>query len=536
MLFLVFMVTITVTLIGFLSNGPQEVIINPLYSYYIYVARYIWANMSLFFWLWVLIALSGVIFQGFKSDISWGEKAKAGIVQATLVTILGFLLSGILVFVMAGVEMNVLAVWFNNNPESLGVVTDQMVIAEKLKNFTSPPKIITAQKDHKTELIAVTVAMAGKDNFYGSFVLPYFPRWLIMPIAKPTSSLILVDDTLIVTEINPKDIQDISAEVGYLFVKRNFPSRDVKYYPKVLLMDGDEYQKFRQDDFASKLKMVDGFLAEAGNSVKRGGIDVERSKESVSQLEEVVKQIYTTADEQYFECVNSKATDCDEKRGVENQRAVEMSGELEKAKSNLADFQKEVSNSEQLVSFYQSQKKIGQSLVGNIPSERGVFVAPDEIRLTWEERNANSVADYFESLTHEYLHYTSFQGEDKKLADPFFEEGLTEYYARMAIKDNLEVSTNLGYPVIVKIISKIAKNIPDSDLASIYFSKDQKGLEIVLDRVYGKDFYKDSRVIFATLQYSQEASRILPLANIIMEKIHGEPLTERDLVSSFSSY
>lgn len=531
----VFLVTLTLSSIGFLSNEPIEMVFNPLYTYYFYAGRYMWTNASLFFWLWMMVVLYFIIFQKFKNEITFRQKIAVGMTQSALVMILGFLLSAIVIFTVALVEMNILAWCFNISPKSLGVIMDKTAISEKLNKFVKPPKIITAEPGDKTELLAVATAMAGVDNFYGSFILPKFPKFLIWPVNLPDSSLLLIDETLVVTHINHQDLQDISSEIGYLFVKYAFPSRDIRYYPKISLLDKDGYKEFRLGDYAKRLKMVDALLVEAEAGIGNVESEIERLGNSISQIELSIKQIYTSADNGYFKCMNSaEVANCESQRAKANEQAVEKGRLLDTEKENLEAVTKELADQRMLVEFYKSQRKIGEALEANIPSERGLFDPPDGIKLTWEDPKAGSVADYFESLTHEYLHYASYMGEEKKLADPFFEEGLTEYYARKAIADNLQLETNLGYPVVVKIISKIAKNIPDSDLANIYFFKDQEALETILDRVYGDGFYKSSRVIFATLMYSQDPQKILPMANLIMEKIKGEQLTENDLLSTFS--
>jgi hypothetical protein len=133
---------------------------------------------------------------------------------------------------------------------------------------------------------------------------------------------------------------------------------------------------------------------------------------------------------------------------------------------------------------------------------------------------------------HEYLHYASYISDDKKLSDVFFEEGLTEYFARQIIKDDLNISTNIGYPVSAKILDQMTKRISESELADIYFSKDQDRLEKLLDRTYGENFYKNTGIKFLNLQYASSPDLALKIANEIMKNIGGNPLKEKDLLST----
>jgi hypothetical protein len=78
----------------------------------------------------------------------------------------------------------------------------------------------------------------------------------------------------------------------------------------------------------------------------------------------------------------------------------------------------------------------------------------------------------------------------------------------------------------------MTKRISESELADIYFSKSQDKLEQLLDRVYGENFYKNTRIEFLNLQYASSPDLALKIANEIMKKIGGNPLKEKDLLST----
>lgn len=188
--------------------------------------------------------------------------------------------------------------------------------------------------------------------------------------------------------------------------------------------------------------------------------------------------------------------------------------------------------------YYKDFFSAQQTLIGltstNIPSELGVFTPPDSIKIVVNSKSSHSIGDYFETLAHEYLHYASYTA-GKRLDSSFFEEGLTEYFARQTIQDTLQVDTNIGYPVAVKILSDLTNRIPESDLADIYFSKDQAGLEKTLDLTYGDTFYKETITLFESLQYTSDPQQVLQIANTILKKIDAQPLTEKDLFSKESN-
>jgi hypothetical protein len=115
-------------------------------------------------------------------------------------------------------------------------------------------------------------------------------------------------------------------------------------------------------------------------------------------------------------------------------------------------------------------------------------------------------------------------------------EGLTEYFTRKIVYRNLDINTNMAYPVNIKIINQMAKRIPESDLADIYFNNDQQKLKRTIDLVYGDNFYDQNVITLETLQYSSDPDQILLLANDIMEKIGGEPLDKADLKTTYSIF
>jgi hypothetical protein len=219
----------------------------------------------------------------------------------------------------------------------------------------------------------------------------------------------------------------------------------------------------------------------------------------------------------------------------------DMENVLEKASSDLdswnkrlQDSQSQLATAELYVNFFKTQVKLGDLLKGNIPYELGAFDAPDTIKVLVNSKSPHAIADYFATVTHEYLHYASYF-ENKSFTASFFEEGLTEYFARSAIKNNLNTGTNLGYPVFTRIISEMTNMIPESELADIYFSKDETRLRSVLNRVYGDNFYNDNLITFETLQYTSDPTQILKLANTIMKNIGASPLRESDVISTSSN-
>ena len=170
----------------------------------------------------------------------------------------------------------------------------------------------------------------------------------------------------------------------------------------------------------------------------------------------------------------------------------------------------------------------------DIPFELGVFDPPNSIKIAIDSTKIETLADYFSTVVHEYFHYTSYISEEKTLPT-FFEEGLTEYFARKAVKDDMGIETNEGYPLIVKVIERMTEKIPEKDLENIYFTKDSDLLATTLDNAFGKNFSKDNELYFELISYipSKDA---LEITNKLLDKIGVQELTEADLLSKDSKF
>ena len=113
---------------------------------------------------------------------------------------------------------------------------------------------------------------------------------------------------------------------------------------------------------------------------------------------------------------------------------------------------------------------------------------------------------------------------------------MTEYFAREIIKEGLGIETNLGYPLNIKILRQMEKRILERDFADIYFSGDREELEKLMDKVYGKGFFKNNIVQLETLQYTSKPEQLVKLANSFMQKIREPIIAKEDLITSYSEF
>src|SRR5207244_1813401 len=115
----------------------------------------------------------------------------------------------------------------------------------------------TTNDDQYKVLLGVATATTGNDNFYGKYILPAIPSFITIPLHQTQSNLLLIDNTLIIPQLNTETMQIISPVIGNLLVKNYFPTRFIKSYPKIKIMNKSEYAKFRVDDSNEKLVKID---------------------------------------------------------------------------------------------------------------------------------------------------------------------------------------------------------------------------------------------------------------------------------------
>ena len=200
-------------------------------------------------------------------------------------------------------ELNVLSLMVNINPHSLGIITDREKVVKTLKASVNPPQIIASDNDQYKELQAIAQTTTGTGSFYGSSILPSIPKLFVLPIKKIGSSIML-DQTLIISEINPQDLQEYSPLVGYLFIKNYFPTEAVKFYPKIFVMSEDEYQKYRQQDFNKKVADVQLQLNETNQSIATLSAAIQNEKDNITDNQNFITSGYLQRDKQYNNCMS----------------------------------------------------------------------------------------------------------------------------------------------------------------------------------------------------------------------------------------
>ncbi len=410
--------------------------------------------------------------------------------QTLFVLVGGILSSFVLLWVIAFLHLTIFSIILNSKPGLLGVVSDTKTIAERLGGDYRNSKIVIADSTEQTPLVALAKTTSGEDNFYGKYLLSAIPQSVIFPVQSDTPSMMLLDGTLIITKADQSQLETLSPVIAYLLVKQYFPTRDIKFYPKLSFMTKEMFAKYRLEDENEQLASIN--------------LELDTIQGMVSSLSASLK---------------------------ENPRQERSIKEL---LSEYQDYQ----------TYFTSQKKRIEQETNHVPNELGVFREPNTIQIIYNPsvnsaanmvsigQGSLSLIDYFEILVHEYLHYASFISNKDRFTNSFFEEALTEYFARNIIKQSFSLDTNIGYPLQVRIFHEMTKMYTDSELADLYFTKNETALAAAIDRDYGDNFYEDNYVMFQTLMYTASPIQAVDVGNTIMKKIGGGKLTRKDLLSN----
>lgn len=539
------LVTISFVIISFISNA-SVVFENSFLGYIFTQLLFITNNITI-----CIVGFGLLCFvvwpKKYSHKIHFSRRIWVAFFRALEFLVLGFFLAYVALFIIAFVHLNILAIFLNISPHAVGVTADRNAVIKELKNDYFPPKIVTSDTDQYKELLVVASTTTGVDNLYGSEIISSIPRFFIIPTKKPKSSVLSVGNTIIITHMNEADLEAISPLIGHLFIEHYFWGRSIMSDPNISVLDERSYIQFRQKDSKKKAALITSDIQKVDDKISSLSADIQRDEEGIVSAQNLIQQIYSQENAQYSSCmsvgefrdevfyhIHSKG-DCQKQISALVDGATQANDTADSWKKKLQNDTNQMQNYQYYKTFFQSQIKRVLDLSTNIPHELGIFEPPNSIKMVINSTSSQTIADYLETVTHEYLHYASYTPK-KSFQDTFFEEGLTEYFARNIIRDELHTTTNLGYPIQVKIITEMTKVIPEVEFADIYFNKDEVRLEKTLDRVYGDGFYDHNKVLFETLQYSSDPKQTLKLANEIMKKIGGAPLKENDLYSSPSSF
>lgn len=439
------------------------------------------------------------------------------------------------------------AVAHANSVKSTDVISGEKDVLQKLKNSSKAPKIVGVEKGLKRTLISISLKRnSSLGKFYSEKLIDTLPDNFLF-IKTPTEALIMYGDNLLITELKKSEIEAVSPTVTKLLVKQQLEPRYIKDEPEVKVLSRQEYLKYRDDQINKQLEEVDGILAEIQKNINIAYSNIQIDKNNIAEAQNLLASAPEKRDADYNYCKTAGYSsfyfgtfyryytdaECEAKRQEWDNYLAELEASIRQNQANLGYDQGQLAQYQEYKKIFEDFRPYVEAQKGSTPDELGLFEPERSVKVVLESTNNKAVGDYFATLVHEYLHYTSYVSEERQFTHRFFEEALTEYFSRKIIKDQLGLETGLGYPIQVKVIEEISKKISENKLRDIYFNKDESTLVALLNEAYGSKFYTDSEFHFQALSYLG-GKDALKAANNIMFKIGGQELKEEDLYSTFS--
>lgn len=529
---------------------------NTFFEYYISQFLALKSTWILLTILLVLLALlgSGISFNPEDRQIEFEFKSplfKQKLLSAIGAMFIAFFLSYFFMYIYALAQLNLSVIAIQIAPNAVGVVYGKTQINNKLKAMTSFPQVVSADNNLSNTTLAIIISGgANQKSFYQTRILKSIPHIFILPFNINNQPVVLAQNTLIINTIDIGTMQTISPALAHLFLNSYFKNHVWKTSPSTIIVSRQDYLAFRQGEINDQVQKLSDEIQKIESYIGDVRSDIALSNSKIYASQGALQQAQSYKASAYSNCMDAGYYDyyfggfyhyytqsyCE---GVASQYDQYIAGDQQ----NINDWNNRLQTDEGYLTDAQTVEKEYQdardyinSTKDSTPDETGKFNPPDTIRVVLDSTNSKGVDEFIETLIHENLHYQSsikdrnFQFSDGSY-DGFWEEGLTEYFARKVVASDLAVNINQGYPLIVKIVAQITKKIPESTLEKIYFDKDDSTLQSTLNTAYGNSFYKDTEPYFEYLSYLPDNLQ-LKYANNIMTRIGGKKLTNKDLYST----
>lgn len=456
----------------------------------------------------------------------------------------------------------------NKNHTAENIYWDTSEILDKLRNQHDPPKIIRGKDNITKQAILFVLDAKNRTSFYEQQVLPSTLNFFSPKISVPeNSAFIMAENNLLIIKFDSDALGVISPTLAKLMVQKEISQRHVKSEPDMTIMGKQEYSQFREDQINGRIaklddalvkvtKVVNAYYAAVATDKSNINYNISQSDNAFNKGNSVMNSCILEQDCTYnyvpgycssylYFCTSGYSYktckprysyyECANKRDFYWNLSDRYISQANEWKYQLNLDQHELSIYLGVKEIFETYKAMAMASKEDIPFELGLFTPPSDIKIVLNpDDKIETLADYFGTVVHEYFHYTSYLSDESSLPT-FFEEGLTEYFARKAIKDTMGIETNEGYPLIVKVIERMMEKIPEKDFQDIYFSKSSDALASMLDNKFGKDFYKNNELYFEYISYIPP-KKSLDITNNILEKIGAQKLTEEDLFSKGSNF
>lgn len=475
-------------------------------------------------------------------------KSKFKIVFNSILQILiSFPLAIVITFLVALIYANSLLFVSSVSPNLLKLYTDKDKIKETINSSDLDFKLVGVSESPSKSFVTNFHLLGKQNTFFSSNLIYKFDNRLFINSKSVSKPIYLYKDTIFIKDLDKELIESISPTLVKKLVKKNLSPRYIKDEPDVNIISRQEYLKYREDQINKQINEVAGYIEEAKKILSNYSYQIGVAKNNISRLQGYIQLNTQYRDNEYNQCVNSTYTYYGYYSNYTYRNYTDQYCQSQKDQRNAqnAGYESEIKTNQQNLSYYQSlygefkgyldqfvdYKVFIEMTKQQTPYELGLFEPENSVKVVLDSTGEKDISNFIVTLTHEYLHYSSYVSEERTLPQ-FFEEGLTEHFARKIVSDQLSRDTNLGYPLISKMVSEISKKVNLKELEDIYFTKSEDQLQALLDNAYGKGFYEDSSLYFALIPLSP-TDEALKFANNIMFKIGGKTLTEDDVYSTY---
>ena len=456
----------------------------------------------------------------------------------TIYLFIAIFISFFLVFTLAFFYKNYL-LWRTSSANS--IIIDSDLINAELQKMDKPPTVLVSFEDLGSEINrAYLSSKVAFGNSYFKNLVFISPTFIQTDTAFVEAKAVLIENQLIFPKIDKETIEKLSPNLGRLYVQSYLEDKYVKELPTVTVLGRQDYLSYRADMINDQILELEEISAKLQSELNGVYGMINEAEKAIAQNEYYIQEATSRRTSDYDYCMTAgyysyylevfyrsySDSTCESEWN-------QWSAIIQEYYDNIESLNQAMAWARQEVTFYKETLQEFDVYISLIESQKeatiyelGLFEPGENIKIALDNTSANSLADYLSTLVHEYFHYTSYVS-DEKILPLFFEEGLTEYFARKSIEQELKISTELGYPIIVKIINKMVDDIGLDKLQNIYLTKSRDLLISELNQAYGDTFYEDTEHFFTLMLYLGIEDQ-LGIANNILFRIGGEQLSLED--------
>jgi hypothetical protein len=480
--FVIFLtVFLLLTILVFPQNPNNN--LNPLFDYYTQQLPYLKWYGLLFGFFVVLFIIT--------HPKKFGRAAFRYAFGLCLIVLLALHVSLFVTFLFGLGDIEYHLLTLNTKQE---ILTDPEAIGNAIIATDHMEQTTIAKNSYKKELFLFV--MHDRHSFFNDRILPSFPTTIFTNLPVDYPSMAFVNHHFVMTAINNHDLSIISPALGKFLVENGFNAVTKKQLPPVTVLDKNEYLAFRKQTIESQIKKIDTVLGKVDGSIQN-------INDAIAQNQQVIAdqhKRHAAVASQFASLRCATTSDCQMIQNAWNKYIAKANDTIDTAaltlEKNQAVLGASIDNKNTLA---QSKQQAGIT-EAFADQELGVFIPQKGITIMVDSQDPAAYDKFISTLAHEYLHYLSYKSTGQTL-DHFFEEGLTEYFARKAAKEYLHSNIAIGYPMETNVIQQMTTRISENQLLEIYFSKDQEALQQLLDNTYGDNFYETHAKDLNTLIY-----------------------------------